>query len=382
MSESEQPILERVRTRLATVGTPPTRAGVAGLLRAEAGGLLGDGELLRLLRSAEDELTGAGVLEPLLRDPAVTDVLVNGPDEVWIDRGGGLQRAAVTFGDEGAVRRLATRLATAAGRRLDDACPWVDAALPDGTRLHAVVPPISADGTRISLRALRAQAFTVDELRRLGTLDGDGADLLAAVVSARLAFLISGGTGSGKTTLLSTLLSLAAPAERIVLVEDAAELRPSHPHVLRLLARQPNVEGAGEVTVRDLVRQALRMRPDRIVVGEVRGAEVVDLLTALNTGHRGGAGTVHANSAAEVPARLEALGALGGVSRSALHSLLGAAVDVVIALRRGADGIRRLTELGVVSPGAAGVAVVPAWRRDGGSCPGASRLRSLLAEPP
>ncbi len=374
------PIVDRVRRRLASSGESPTRAVLAGLLREETGGLLGDAELLGLLREAEDEMSGAGALEPFLRDPLVTDILVNAPDEVWIDRGDGLARVPVRFADESAVRRLASRLATAAGRRLDDAAPWVDAALPDGTRLHAVLPPISVGGTRLSLRVLRPRAFTLDELEDAGTLTGASRDLLTAIVRARLAFLISGGTGSGKTTLLSTLLGLVDPAERLVLVEDAGELCPDHPHVVRLVSRPPNVEHAGEVTLRDLVRQALRMRPDRIVVGEVRGAEVVELLTALNTGHDGGAGTVHANGAAEVPARLEALGGLGGLGRDALHAQVGAALDIVLQLRRDRAGLRRLEELAGVEWTGGRVQAVPAWCRERGPGPGAARLSALLAE--
>lgn len=379
-SRPGDPILDRVRRRLASSGQAPTRPAVAGLVREESGGLLGDASLLRLVRAAEDEMSGAGVLEPLLRDPAVTDVLVNGPDEVWIDRGCGLERVAVRFRDDAAVRRLAARLAAAAGRRLDDASPWVDAALADGTRLHAILPPVSVGATRLSLRVLRPRAFTLDELVAAGTLSEPARGLLTDLVRGRLAFLVSGGTGSGKTTLLSALLGLVDPVERIVLVEDAAELRPRHPHVVRLVARPSNVEGAGQVTLQDLVRQALRMRPDRLIVGETRGAEVADLLAAMNTGHEGGAGTVHANSAAEVPTRLEALGALAGMSRHAIGSQLFAAVDAVVHLRRDRAGIRRVHEVGLLAREAGGVTVLPAWRRDGGECPAGPRLHTLLAE--
>src|SRR5690606_25793729 len=221
------------------------------------------------------------------------------------------------------------RLAGSAGRRLDDASPYVDARLPDGARLHAVLAPVSTRGTCLSLRVPPRRAFSLEELTRVGSLTADGAALLRRMVGAKLAFLVSGGTGSGKTTLLSALLSLVPPAERLVLVEDSRELAPDHPHVVQLEARPPNSEGAGEITVRTLVRQALRMRPDRLVVGEVRGAEVVDLLAALNTGHEGGCGTIHANSAAEVPARVEALGIAAGFSRAAVHSQLAAAVHAI-----------------------------------------------------
>jgi pilus assembly protein CpaF len=373
-----QEVVERVRRRLAGAGTPATPAAVAALVREETAGLLGDSDLLALLRIAQAEICGVGQLEPLVHDPGTTDVLVNGPDKVWVDGPGGLRRADVRFPDEDAVRRLAQRLAASAGRRLDDACPWVDATLPDGTRLHAVLPPVAPDGTCLSLRLLRHQRFTVARLVQVGTLTPYSAALLEAVVRARLAFLVSGGTGSGKTTLLATLLGRVDPRERLVLVEDAGELRPDHPHVVRLAARSPNVEGAGEVTLRDLVRQALRMRPDRLVVGEVRGSEVVELLGALNTGHDGGAGTVHANSPTEIPARMEALGALGGLGRDALHSQLAAAVHVVVHLVRDSGGRRIVSDVSLLGRVDGHVVPVSAWRHGCGPGPGLPELRRLL----
>ncbi len=295
-----------------------------------------------------------GALEPLLAEPGVTDVLVNGPGEVWVDRGDGLVRAAVDLGDEAAVRRLAQRLVGAAGRRLDDNVPFADAVLPDGTRLHAVLAPIAVRGTALSLRVPRRARFSLADLVGAGTVPADGAPWLQALVEARLALLVSGGAGTGKTTLLATLLGLVAPDERIVLVEDTRELDPEHPHVVRLEARPPNVEGAGAVPVRELVRQALRMRPDRLVVGEVRGGEVIDLLAALNTGHRGGGGTVHANEAAAVPARLEALAAAAGMGRDALHAQLAAGIDAVVHLDR-EGGTRRVTGIAVPRRGSDGI---------------------------
>ncbi|WP_370218705.1 TadA family conjugal transfer-associated ATPase [Kitasatospora sp. GAS1066B] len=280
-------MLDAVRLRLAEAGAVPTTAEVAAALRAARPPLGGD-DLLDTVSTLRAELVGAGPLEALLGAPDVTDVLVNAPDEVWVDRGSGLCREpSVRFPDVEAVRHLAHRLATAAGRRLDDARPWVDARLPDGTRLHAVLPPIAAGCTHISLRISRQKPFEMAELEAAGALGPTAAELLGAVVRARLSLLISGGTGSGKTTLLAALLGLVGRAERIVIAEDSAELRPSHPHVVRLQSRPPNQEGLGELTLRDLVRQALRMRPDRLVVGEVRGSEVLDLLAALNTGHEG-----------------------------------------------------------------------------------------------
>lgn len=269
-------LLDAVRRRLAETGAEPTPARVAAALRAQ-GRLLGDAEVLGVAAELRSELVGAGPLEPLLADPEVTDVLVAAPDRVWVDRGGGLELTGVTFEGPEAVRRLAQRLAAVAGRRLDDARPWVDARMPDGTRLHAVLPPVSVGSACLSLRVVRPRAFTLEELVAAGTLPPGGHRLLREMVEARLSFLVSGGTGTGKTTLLSALLGLVGPGERIVLAEDSAELRPDHPHVVRLETRPANQEGAGLVTLADLVRQALRMRPDRLVVGEVRGPEVADL---------------------------------------------------------------------------------------------------------
>ena len=381
MSPVDPQLLERVRRRVGASPAPPTAAVVAAALREEGGVWSGDAR--DVLLALQREIVGAGPLAPLLADPEVTDVLVNGPHEVWVDRGAGLERTAIQFADEEAVRRLAQRLA--AGRRIDDAQPWVDALLADGVRLHAVLPPIASAGTCLSLRVPRRRVFTLTELQRAGSLPPDGVVLLQQLVAARAAFLVSGGTGTGKTTLLSALLSLVAPGDRLLLVEDAAELRPDHPHVVRLQARPPNVEGAGEVTLRDLVRQALRMRPDRLVVGEVRGAEVLDLLAALNTGHEGGCGTVHANAATDVPARLEALAAVAGLGREALHSQLAAALRVVVHLSR-AGSSRRVAEICVLRPSADGrIAATVGWSWDGraeaGTAgPGAALLQAMLSE--
>jgi len=371
-------LVDRVRSRLAETGGEPTAAAVAAAIRAEAGGVVSDLDTLAALRTLRQEFTGAGPLDTLLRDPRTTDVLVSG-GTVWVDRGRGLERTTVSFADEASVRRLAQRLALAAGRRLDDASPCVDGWLADsGVRLHAVLSPVAADGTCLSLRVLRPAAHDLDTLTALGTVDAAGAALLRAVVVARLAVLVSGGTGSGKTTLLTALLSAADPAERVVTVEDAEELRPRHPHVVRLVARPANVEGAGGVALRELVRQALRMRPDRLVVGEVRGAEVCDLLAALNTGHDGGAGTVHANSPTEVPARIEALAALGGMAPATAPSPLAAAVQVVLHRSR-RDGQRILDGVGVLGRRDGRVVVEPAWTRAGGWAGGRDALGALFA---
>ncbi|EHY89261.1 TadA family conjugal transfer-associated ATPase [Saccharomonospora azurea] len=360
-------LVERVKARLAgTEGVTDARA-VADAVRAEAGGVAGHLDVLAALKLLDDELVGVGPLERLLGSPEVTDILVTAPDEVWVDGPDGLRRTDVRFASEDAVRGLAQRLALAAGRRLDDAQPFVDGWLPGSgpagrIRLHAVLPPVAAEGTCLSLRVLRPATHDLRSLRRLGTVDDAGLALLEAIVSARLAFLVTGATGSGKSTLLAALLGAVDTAERIVCVEDVGELQPKHPQFVRLVARPPNVEGAGEVTLRELVRQALRMRPDRLVVGEVRGREVVELLTALNTGHDGGAGTLHANAPAEVPARLEALAALGGLSREALHSQLAAAVQIVLHMKRGPSGRRTLAEIGMVRREGEAVRVDTVWR--------------------
>ena len=339
-------VLDDVRRRLAGSAGELTPHRVAEALRA-SGSPVGDATVLAVHDLLRRDVLGAGPLEELLRLPDVTDVLVNGPEDVWIDRGSGLERVAVTFPDDTAVRRLAQRLAASAGRRLDDATPHADLRLPDGTRFHAVLAPVARSGTVVSLRVPRGRVWTLPELVDAGALPPDGAFLLEEVVDARCAFFVTGGTGTGKTSVLSALLSLVDPGERIVLVEDASELRPDHPHVVALEGRPPNIEGAGHISVQTLVRQALRMRPDRLVVGEVRGAEVVDLLAALNTGHGGGCGTLHANSAADVPARIEALSLAAGLPREAAHSQLSSALDVVVHLGRGRDGRRRILELAV-----------------------------------
>ena len=346
-------LVEAVRRTLAEKGTEPTPTNVADALRA-GGRLYGNATVLALVDALRRETVGAGPLDDLLRERDVTDVLVNAPDEIYVDRGDGLERADVQFADDDAVRRLAARLAAAGGRRLDDASPSVDVRLRDGTRFHAVLAPIARPGTLLSLRVPARRAYTLEALEAAETMTSGGSELLRQLVASRAAFLVTGGTGCGKTTLLAALLGIVDPAERLVIVEDASELRPDHPHVVGLEGRPTNLEGAGAVLLRDLVRQALRMRPDRLIVGEVRGAEVVDLLAALNTGHEGGCGTVHANSAQDLPARIEALGVAAGLPREAVHSQLSAAVDVVVHVRRDRSGRRRLRELAVLDQTAAG----------------------------
>ena len=371
-------LLDEVRARLARDSGSDVASAMTAA-RRDARIVADDAVLARWDSALTAELSGAGPLEPLLALDGVTDVLVNGPDSVWIDRGGGLERTAVSFASDADVRAMAYRLAAAAGRRLDDAAPFVDAQLPDGTRLHAVLPPLAEHPT-LSLRVLARRRMELVDLVQAGTMPVAVADLLRALVRARLAFLISGGTGTGKTTVLGALLGLVPPDQRIVLIEDAAEVTTRHGHVVRLVARTANVESAGGVGLRELVRQALRMRPDRIVVGEFRGGEVVELLAALNTGHAGGAATVHANSSADVPARLEALGALGGLDRAALTAQAAAAVDVVLHLQRSNAGVRTLSEIGCLRRGADSLHVLPAWTVTDGVGPGAALLsRQLLS---
>ena len=381
---AREPLLDGVRDRLVraaagpgpgrgdTAGETPDDAAVADALRA-SGRVLGSTALRELTRTARAEIFGAGPLQRFLDEPGVTDVLVNGPDDVWVDRGAGLERVDVALGGPDAVRALAVRLAAAGGQRLDDAAPVVDARLPDGTRLHAVVAPVCAAGAVISLRVLRTRTFGIADLVAGGTVPPAWEPLLRGLVARRASVLVSGGTGTGKTTLLAALLALVPPDERIVCVEEARELDPDHPHVVPLTARRPNVEGAGGVDLADLVRAALRMRPDRIVLGECRGAEVREVLMALNTGHEGGLATIHANDVEVVPARLEALAALAGMDRAAVAAQAVGGLDVVLHLRRvRVEGTTRrvLARIGVVrgdERGGLHVDVAASW--DGGTAP-------------
>lgn len=366
-----QDLVELVRERLARDAAPLTPQLVAAALRTQ-GHPVGDATVLAVHDALRRDVVGTGPLEPLLALEGVTDVLVNGPAEVYLDRGRGLERTGVRFADDLAVRRLAQRLAAVGGRRLDDASPHVDLRLPDGTRFHAVLAPLARPGTALSLRVPRQRVFTLAGLVEAGVVPEAGAELLTSVVARRRAFLVSGGTGTGKTTVLNALLSLVPAQERLVLVEDASELRPDHPHVVGLEARPANVEGAGAVPLQVLVRQALRMRPDRLVVGEVRGAEVVDMLAAMNTGHEGGCATIHANGAADVPSRIEGLALAAGLGREATHSQLWAALDLVVHVSRTREGRRRVAEIGVLQHHRGEVQVVRAvgFDTDGSLRPG------------
>lgn len=352
--------LDVLHAKLAALGRPHTPQDVVAALR-QMGMVVTDAIVHDVLVDLRKHSVGAGPLDELLAQPGVTDVVVNGPKEVFVDRGSGLEPAGIVFVDDEQVRRLAIRLAAAAGRRLDDAAPFVDGRLPSGVRLHAVLAPVAAPGTCLSLRVPASRTFSLQNLVDSGSMLPEMADLLRAVIGRRVPFLISGGTGSGKTTLLSALLGLVPGTERIVVVEDARELVPDHPHCVRLEGRPANAEGVGAITLTSLVRQALRMRPDRVVLGEVRGAELTDLLTALNTGHEGGCGTIHANSVSDVPARLEALAALGGLGRDACHAQVAAALKLAIHVGRSPDGRRGVEQIGIFRRSAGGaVEVVPA----------------------
>jgi len=312
---------------------------------------LSPAERARLENELVAELTGLGPLDPLFADPTISDILVNGPAEVWVDRFGILERTEVRFDDENHLRRLLMRMVSAHGRHLDEASPMVDVRLADGSRLHALLPPLCATGPVVSIRRSRSVPLRLDELFANGTLTEPMGDLLAAAVRSGLNLVVSGGAASGKTTLLNVLSRFIPPHERVVTIEETAELRLDHPHVVALEARLPNVEGRGEVTVRSLVRNTLRMRPDRLIVGEVRGPEVFDMLQAMNSGHEGSLTTVHANTPADALRRLENLVLMGGfdLPSRAIRELLGATLHVVVQMTRFADGTRRVTSIGEVA---------------------------------
>ncbi|WP_299167243.1 TadA family conjugal transfer-associated ATPase [uncultured Arthrobacter sp.] len=354
-SPSDAAMVAQVRDAVLSQAEPVTGARLAAAVQS-TGRLLGSEGAFRTLDRVRAELQGLGPLQRFAEDPAVTDILVNGAGAVWIDDGGGLQRTELAFSSDADVRALATRLVSAGGRRLDDGNPCVDVRL-DRFRVHAVLPPLSTTGTLLSIRIQRQRHFSFEELVSSGALDLRMSAALRGIVGKRLNFLISGATGTGKTTLLAALLSLSAPHERLVTVEDSAELSPAHPHAVGLQSRHGNVEGRGSVDLAELVRQALRMRPDRLIVGECRGAEVRELLAAMNTGHDGAGGTIHANSAASVPARLSALAALAGMEARPLALQAANALDVIIHVIRTAGG-RTVSEVGVLETAGNGELVV------------------------
>jgi pilus assembly protein CpaF len=345
--------------RLAAV-----RSAVARAVREE-GMLLPSGALATVVRELADTLAGLGPVQPLLRDPAVTDVMVNGPDEVWVERGGRLQQVDVSFPDAEAVRAAVLRVVGPLGLRFDRARPHVDARLADGSRLHALLPPLAPGGPVVTVRKFASLSPTWDELAASGAVPADVGALLRDAIAARRAIVCCGRTGTGKTTLLGVLLGDIGAGERVVVIEDAPELRPRCPHVVRLETRPPNAEAAGEVTIRDLVRQALRMRPDRIVVGEVRGEEVVDVLQALATGHEGCMTTVHARAADEALVRLEGMALLAGLPLEAARAQLAVGLDLFVVLSRAPDGRRGVVQVAETAPRVADgpLRATELWRR-------------------
>ncbi len=298
----------------------------------------------RLLRELEDETFGLGPLEPLLSDPTVNDILVNHAKQIFVERLGKLELTDIVFRDEGHLRQIIDRIVSRVGRRIDESQPMVDARLPDGSRVNAIIPPLALKGASLSIRKFKADPLKMKNLVSFGTVNEEIAKLLELIVQARINIVISGGTGSGKTTLLNILSGFISNSERVVTIEDAAELQLQQRHVVSLETRPPNLEGRGSITQRDLVRNALRMRPDRIIVGEVRGAEAIDMLQAMNTGHEGSLTTVHANTARDALYRLETmmLMAESNLVEWAINRQIASAIDVIIQISRMGDGVRRL----------------------------------------
>ncbi|GAA2236981.1 TadA family conjugal transfer-associated ATPase [Rarobacter faecitabidus] len=359
-----------VRRELASANEPLNYASVRARVASHTITVT-QGEQSRLIDQVWGELTGAGPLQRVLTLPGVTDVLVNGAEEIWLDRGDGLERADLDLGSPAEVRSLAVRLAASAGQRLDDASPTADGQLADGTRLHAVLAPIADGPAVISLRVVRRHPWSLADLVERAMIPREWEELLVALVTAKVGILVSGATGTGKSTLMGALLALLDPAERLIVIEETRELCIDHAHVVTLQARRANAEGAGEVGLSRLVREALRMRPDRIAVGEVRGAELGEMLTAFNTGHEGGIGTIHANAASDVPARLVSLGLIAGVPEPVLIDQAMAALRVVCHVQRTSSGTRHIREIGLLESseqaGRARLRVDPAlsWNGEG-----------------
>jgi pilus assembly protein CpaF len=326
------------------------RRELAGLIKdivRSEGVSLDTGALETLVGSVQDEILGLGPIEPLMADPHVTDILVNGPDVVYVEKEGHLHRTPVRFTGNDHLISIIERIVSRVGRRVDESSPMVDARLPDGSRVNAIIPPLAIDGPMLSIRRFGREPMGVDELIARGSLTPAMAELLDALVKTRINFLISGGTGSGKTTLLNVMSGFIHESERIITIEDAAELRLQQPHVVRLETRPPNIEGRGEINQRALVRNSLRMRPDRIIIGEVRGAEVLDMLQAMNTGHDGSMTTIHANSPRDALIRLENMVELTGLGLGLrpVRQQIVSALSVVIQVARLSDGRRRVVSI-------------------------------------
>jgi pilus assembly protein CpaF len=341
------------RRRVAAAGGGPAATSLADevvSLVDEEAALLGAPDREALAARIMRDTVGLGPLEDLLADPRVEEVMVNGSDSVYVERAGRIEPADVSFESEEELRNMIERILSPLGRRVDELSPMVDARLADGSRVNVVIPPLSIDGPVVSIRRFGVARPDPDELVELGTLSRAQREALEAAVAGRRSILISGGTGSGKTTLLNAISRFISPGERVVTIEDAAELRLQQSHVVRLESRPASVESRGEVTIRDLLRNALRMRPDRIVIGEVRGAEALDFLTALNTGHDGALSTVHANSPADAIARLETLALMAGVGlpHEAIAEQARRGIEIVVQIERRADGARRVVEIAEV----------------------------------
>ncbi len=344
-------LIEELGRRLFNTDIPQealrerVQAEVAERLAQEPG--ISRDDRARLVDELTDDILGHGPLERLLEDDTVTEIMVNGPYDIWVERAGRLHKTPVRFSDDHHVRRIISKMVAQVGRRIDESSPMVDARLPDGSRINATIPPLSLTGPLLTIRKFQSKKLNMDTLMKMGAMTPDTADLLQRCVKARLNILISGGTGSGKTTMLNALSAYIPDDERILTIEDAAELQLNQRHVLRLEARPKNVEGEGEITIRDLVRNALRMRPDRIVVGEVRGAEALDMLQAMNTGHDGSLSTLHANSPRDALARLETMVLMTGydLPLRAVREQIASAVDLMIHVERMHDGARRIVAI-------------------------------------
>ena len=316
------------------------------LLDQEESGLSAQEKLL-IVRQIGDGVLGLGPLEPFVRDPEVTEVMVNGWDSIYVERGGKIYWTGAKFHDDPQLRRTIDKIVAKVGRRVDEASPYVDARLPDGSRVNAIIPPLAIDGACLTIRKFSADPYQAQDLISFGTMNQQVVDLVEACVRGRMNILVSGGTGAGKTTTLNVLSSFLPDDERIVTIEDSAELRLQQPHIVRLEYRPPNIEGRGEVTIRDLVRNALRMRPDRIVVGEVRGAEALDMLQAMNTGHDGSISTIHSNAPRDALSRLETMSMMAGMDLGirAIREQIASAVNLIIHQARMKDGVRRITHI-------------------------------------
>ncbi len=354
-ARAHEALVQRLGARLYDATLSPAQLDsyvveeLAKVLEEEPVPLSGS-ERQQLVNEIGDDVLGYGPIERYLADPTITEVMVNSGNPIYVERGGKLYKTDERFGSEERLRQVIDRIVSGVGRRIDESSPMVDARLPDGSRVNAIIPPLAVDGPALTIRKFSKTRFTLDDLVAFGTLTPETTDFLAACVRGRLNIIISGGTGTGKTTLLNVLSSLVSEDERIVTIEDAAELQLDQEHLVRLESRPPNVEGRGDVTIRDLVRNALRMRPDRIIVGEVRGAEALDMLQAMNTGHDGSLSTLHANSPRDALSRIETMVLMAGMELPlrAVRDQTASALDLIVHLSRLRDGTRRVTQISEV----------------------------------